>query len=183
MAFCPGALPKAAAGRQDKRIQSWQYEPVGDKEMNIKDVVNGFLKKSLKKIKAQVSMEYMILVGFLVVITIPLILVYNTQYRGTSQQIISNQADQIGQKIADTAESIYYLGQPSKTTLKIYMPQQINQTLIMNNSIVFYILWKGGTSEVVKVSDVPVQGSISSSSGIHYITLQSVGSYVNISST
>ncbi|MBW2992662.1 hypothetical protein KY345_05590 [Candidatus Woesearchaeota archaeon] len=136
-----------------------------------------------KEMRAQVSMEYMILVGFLVVITIPLILVYNTQYRGTSQQIISNQADQIGQRIVDTAESIYYLGEPSKTTIKIYMPKQINETLIMNNSIVFYVLYKGGTSEVVKVSDVPIQGTLISSAGMHYITIESVGNYVNISST
>lgn len=173
MAFCPGALPKAAACREDTRIQSGEYESMGDKKMIFDRVFR----------KAQVSMEYMILVGFLVVITIPLILVYNTQYKGTSQQIISNQADQIGQKIIDTAESIYYLGQPSKTTIKVYMPQQVNDTLIMNNSLVFYVLSSGGASEVVKMSNVPIQGTLKSSAGMHYITMQSVGTYVNISST
>lgn len=134
------------------------------------------------KKKAQVAMEYMILVGFLMVITIPLILVYNTQYRGTSQQIISNQASQIGQKIVDAAESIYYLGQPSKTTLKIYMPEKIENISVGNYEITFFILARGGLSEVVKLSDVPINGTLPSTAGMHYITIQSVGSYVNISS-
>jgi uncharacterized protein (UPF0333 family) len=133
--------------------------------------------------KAQAVMEYMILVGFLVVITIPLILVYNAQYKGTSMQIVTNQADQIGQKIADTAESIYYLGQPSKTTIKVYMPQQIESITIANNEIIFNIDTGKGMGEIVKMCSVPVNGSIQSTAGMHYITVQSAGSYVNISST
>lgn len=135
------------------------------------------------KSKAQVAMEYMILVGFLVVITIPLILVYNTQYKGTNQQIISNQADQLGQKIIDTAESIYYLGQPSKTTIKAYMPKQIDNITIIGNEITFNVIVSGGIDEVVKLSNVPMNGTLKSSAGMHYITIQSVGSYVNISSS
>jgi hypothetical protein len=133
--------------------------------------------------RAQVSVEYMILVGFLLVITIPLILVYNSQYKGTNEQIISNQAYQLGQKIVDTAESIYYLGQPSKTTLKIYIPNQIQNISIGSNEIVFNVMVSGGIDQVVKVSSVPINGTIQSSSGIHYVMFQSVGSYVNISST
>jgi uncharacterized protein (UPF0333 family) len=133
--------------------------------------------------KGQVSMEYMILVGFLVVVTIPLILVYNTQYKGTSQQIISNQADQLGQKIVDTAESIYYLGQPSKTMIKVYMPQQIENITISNDEIVFRVRVSKGVDEIVKLSSVPINGTLIPSAGMHYITIQSVGSYVNISST
>jgi hypothetical protein len=133
--------------------------------------------------KAQAVMEYMILVGFLVIITIPLILVYNAQYKGTSMQIVTNQADQIGQKIADTAESIYYLGQPSKTTIKVYMPQQIQSITIQSNEIIFMVDTGKGIGEVVKMSSVPINGTLKSTAGMHYITVQSAGSYVNISST
>ena len=173
MAFCARTLLKAAVSRKDKRIQCRKYEFVDGKEMRI----NGLSRK------AQVAMEYMILVGFLVVITIPLILVYNTQYRGTSQQIIANQADQIGQKIVDTAESIYYLGQPSKTTVKIYIPEQIESITIRDYEIMFKLMTSKGTDDVVKLSNVPLNGTLPSTSGMHYVTVQSVGGYVNISST
>jgi uncharacterized protein (UPF0333 family) len=143
---------------------------VGDKKMKLSR-------------KAQVSMEYMILVGFLVVITIPLILVYNTQYKGTNIQIIANQADQLGQKIVDTAESVYYLGQPSKTTLKVYIPQQIENITVGDNEITFRVIVNKGTDDVVKMSNVPISGTLKATPGMHYITVQSVGSYVNISST
>lgn len=138
-------------------------------------------KMKMRKI-GQVSVEYMILVGFLVVITIPLILVYNSQYKGTNQQITSNQADQLAQKIVDTAESIYYLGEPSKTTIKVYMPNYVQNITLGNGELVFYMDIAGGKDEVVKVSDVPINGTIDHASGIKYITMQSVGSYVNITS-
>jgi len=177
MAFCAGPLPKDADCGEDKRIQSRQHELMGDKEMK-------GISSRMRRCRAQVAMEYMILVGFLVVVTIPLILVYNTQYRGTNQQIIANQCDQLGQKIIDTAESIYYLGQPSKTTIKIYMPQQIVNVTVGNREIVFMITGQGGgISEVVKMSNVPINGTLEPSAGMHFITVQSVGSYVNISST
>lgn len=169
MAFCARTLLKITAGWKSKWVQSGKHELMDGKEM--------------KKTRAQVAMEYMILVGFLVVITIPLILVYNTQYRGTSQQIIANQADQIGQKIIDTAESIYYLGQPSKTTIKIYMPQQIENVTVIENEIIFKMMTAKGVDEIVKIGNVPMNGTLPSTSGMHYITIQSVGSYVNISST
>jgi uncharacterized protein (UPF0333 family) len=132
--------------------------------------------------KAQVGMEYMILVGFLVVITIPLVLVYNSHYKSTSEQIISNQADQLGQKIIDTAESIYYLGEPSKTTIKIYVPQNIENLTIGNNEIVFGVNVGGGRDDVVKVSSVPITGFVSATPGLHTVEIKSHGSYVNISS-
>ena len=130
---------------------------------------------------AQVGMEYMILVGFLVVITIPLILIYNTQYKGTNEEIIANQAEQLGQKIVDTAESIYYLGEPSKTTIKIYMPQNIQNVTVGNNEVVFIVRMSGGRNDVVKVSSIPITGFVSATPGIHTLEIKSEGSYVNIS--
>ena len=63
------------------------------------------------------------------------------------------------------------------------MPQQVESISIMNSSIIFYITESGGTSEIVTMSNVPIQGDITSTAGMHYITFQSAGNYVNISST
>lgn len=140
---------------------------MGDKEM---------------KTRAQVAMEYITLVAFITVIIVPLIILYHTQYEGTSEQIRGNQADQIARKVIDAVESVYYLGEPSKTTVKVYIPQQVENIIINNREIVFQIKTRYGIDEVVRVSPVEMNGSIDPSRGIKHITVESKGDYVQITS-
>ena len=132
--------------------------------------------------KAQIGMEYMTLVVFITAIIIPLILLYHSQYEGTNEQIRGNQADQIARKVLDAAESVYYLGEPSKTTIKVYVPQMIKNITISNQEIVFRMGTRLGIDEVVRYSPVEINGSITASHGIKYITVESKGSYVQITS-
>lgn len=143
------------------------------------------------KNKAQIGMEYMTIVVFLTVIIVPLILLYYTQYEGTNEQIRGNQADQIARKVIDAAETVYYLGAPSKTTVKVYIPQQIENITVGNNDndvgnndkeLVFFMRTRQGIDEVVRMSSVNINGSISGSFGIKYITVESKGDYVQITS-
>ncbi|MBR9692208.1 hypothetical protein GOV06_05485 [Candidatus Woesearchaeota archaeon] len=128
--------------------------------------------------KAQVSMEYLIIVGFVAAITIPLIVIFNTHSAEMNENIISNQADHIASKIIDAAESVYYLGEYSKITFRINMPTKINAITIGDNEVVFFVKKLNGVDEVVKYSPVPINGSISSSSGIYNIVVESKGDHV-----
>jgi uncharacterized protein (UPF0333 family) len=132
--------------------------------------------------KAQVGMEYMTLVVFITAIILPLILLYHTQYEGTNEQIRGNQADQIARKVLDAAESVYYLGEPSKTTVKVYIPEMIESINITDNEIVFYMRTRQGIDEVVRYSPIKINGSIGPSHGIKYIKVESKGSVVQITS-
>ena len=131
--------------------------------------------------KAQVSMEYIIIVGFVAIITIPLILIFNSHSTEINENIIANQADYIASKIADAAESVYYLGESSKVTFRVYMPKKINTINIGNNEVVFYVKKLNGIDQVVKYCPVPINGSISSDSGIYNIVVESKGDYVWVS--
>ena len=128
--------------------------------------------------QAQISMEYLIIVGFVAAITIPLIIIFNTHSSEMNEQIVSNQIDNIATKIVDSAESVYYLGENSKVTFRIYMPKNINAALIGDNEVVFYVKKMAGIDHVVKYSSVPINGSISVNSGIHDIVVESRGDHV-----
>lgn len=134
----------------------------------------------LGKTRAQVSMEYLIIVGFVAVIVIPMILIFYTYADRTEDEIISNQVQKIGLKVGDTAEAMYYLGDPSRTKIRSYFPKNINNVTVGNNEIVFIIRTKEGLDHVVIYTTVPVQGSLDSHSGYHNINIRSRGSYVEI---
>lgn len=132
--------------------------------------------------KAQTSMEYMTIIMFVTVTLIPLIILYFTQYEGTNEQIRSNQVDQVARKIIDSAESVYYLGDGSKTTIKVYMPSNIEDIKIGNNEVVFIMKTRQGLSEIVRSSLVDINGTIDDSLGIKSISIESRGGYVQVDS-
>lgn len=131
--------------------------------------------------KAQISMEYMTIVAFVVIITIPLMLIYYTYSAQTSDEINMNQLLQITRKIADTSESVYYLGKPSETTIKVYMPRNIKYVNITDHEISFTIETVAGLSDIVASTKVNVSGTVPISAGIHYINIKAEDYYVNVS--
>lgn len=125
-------------------------------------------------------MEYLMIVGFVAAIIIPMTVIYLTYSDQTEDQIISNQVANIAKKVGDTAETVYYLGEPSKTRVRAYFPQNIDNISIMGREIVFYVKTKNGVDEVVISMPVNVTGSLSQTSGIHNIVVEAKGEYVEI---
>ncbi len=104
----------------------------------------------MAKIKrGQVSVEYTLIIG-LIVIALTIAVAIAFAYATSAQyQIKLNQIDKIGKKIAETADSIYYLGQPSKSTIDLNMPEGVREILIIRDKTPNYIQFrcKGPTGE------------------------------------
>lgn len=84
--------------------------------------------------KAQVSVEYILIIG-LILLTLTIAVVIAFYYSSTAQhQIRMNQIDKIGKKIADTSDSIYYLGAPSKATIELNMPEKVKDITIFRTT-------------------------------------------------
>ena len=131
--------------------------------------------------RCQASMEYVIIVGFVVVITIPLILIYYNYTDRTNDTIITNQAEQIMRKVVDAAESVYFLGEPSQTVLKVYVPNYIKQAVVSGKEI-YYVVDTGSMKfDVSQVSSVNITGSLPITPGIHFIIIKAIGNGVDVS--
>lgn len=131
---------------------------------------------------AQVSVEYMLVMGFAALLTLPLLLIYYTYSAETSDSVATSQANQIARKIVDASESVYYLGKPSQTTLKFNFPDRIASTNLSNKEVVFKIKTKSGVTDIVQVSSVNMSGNLPTSQGIHIITIKADDGFVQITS-
>ena len=134
------------------------------------------------KKEAQISVEYMVLIGFVTVITIPLILIYYNFNQESSGEISSTQINQVAKKIVDAAESVYYLGEPSQTTIKINNPDNIwLVNLSAGYEIVYKIRTSAGISDIVHNSAVNITGVLPSDPGAYTITVKAVSDHVEVS--
>ena len=130
---------------------------------------------------SQMSVEYMVIIGFITVITIPLIIIYYTFTQDSKDEISSAQINQIAKTISDSAESVYYFGEPSQTNLKIDMPDNVVLSNLSNNEIVFRIKTRNGQADIVQSSLVNITGSLPVKKGIYTVTIKAKLNYVNVS--
>jgi len=132
-------------------------------------------------LKSQVSVEYMLIMGFVALMIVPLIILYYTYITNSNDEIISSQVNQLAKGIVDSAESVYFLGEPSQTTLRIYIPNRIIGASLDNKEVVFNVSTKSGISQIVQVSSIDLMGKLPIGQGVYSLTLNATNAGVKIS--
>ncbi len=130
--------------------------------------------------KSQVSFEYLLIMGFVTIMLIPLTILYYTYTSNSSDEIITSQVNQIANKIVDAAEYVYFLGEPSQTTIKAYIPNKIVGASLDNKEVLFNVSVKGGVTEIVQLSSVNLIGKLPKQQGRYTITLKAINASVEI---
>ena len=133
--------------------------------------------------KSQISVEYMLVVGFVTIITIPLLLIYMTFNQDSNAEIASSQLDQVIKKIADASESMYYLGEPSQTTLLLSIPANVVSANLSSSEIVYRLRTADGVSEIVANSRVNMTGTLPIGEGTYSLTIVAKTNHVEVSYT
>ena len=133
-----------------------------------------------KRGKAQVSLEFLIVVAFALMITIPLVIIFYQQSESINTEVSASQIDKVASEMRDAADEVYYLGAPSKKTITIYMPEGVNNVTLRNNTIIFSVDAPINDYELVKWTAANLTGSIKSYSGIHHVSAEAYDTYVNI---
>ena len=109
--------------------------------------------------RGQISLDYLIVVAF-VVLAVIVIMGVSLFYTSSAQdQIKISQLSAFANKIVTSAESVYYAGEPSKVTISAYLPNGVQDIQIISNSIVFTMVTSSGTTVIAFESNVPLDDS------------------------
>jgi hypothetical protein len=133
--------------------------------------------------RGQAAIEYILIFAFVLAILIPLIVLFVNRSSDVTAEVTSRQVQSVGQAIVDRAESVYYLGEPSKATVRVFLPEGIDSVNLTGRELVFRLRTVGGPSDIVISSAVNLSGTIKRTGGIHFITIENKGTYVQINST
>ena len=110
--------------------------------------------------KSQSSLEYLLVVALTFAIIIPTTYLFYNYSKESSQQITDAQITKLGKSIVDSAETMFYSGQGSKTTLELNVPDNIASAVIIDGrEIVFNVTTTFGVSEIVFFSSVNITTS------------------------
>lgn len=121
--------------------------------------------------RGQVSLEYVFLVGIVLLITIPLF------FYGVSEannKVRMNQADDAVSSITNAADTVYALGPGSRKYVWVSIPSGVTSTYVNGSNIAMYINIFGGNSEVHKSSKAVLVGSLPNGKGTYRIGVEAL---------
>jgi len=121
--------------------------------------------------RGQAGIEYLIIIGFVTFIVITILGVALYYSSGIRDRIRVIQMSNCANDIISSAESVFYQGNPSKATILCYLPENIKQIDIIENSLVFTYQSDSGVSKTSFSSNVPVSGSLPAFSGTRKIKI------------
>jgi hypothetical protein len=115
---------------------------------------------------AQISLEYLIIIGLSFAILIPAGDFFYDYSRSSNDETVRSQINDLGNRILVNAEAVYGLTGDSMITLDLTYPDKILDMYILNNGevIIRYEL-QSGINEAVFFSRIPLSGPYNHTSG------------------
>ncbi len=80
---------------------------------------------------AQASMEYVMIAGFVALVIIPTTFLFYSYASDSAEEIDRAQIDKFGRDVVSTAETVYYLGEPSRIIVSERLPKNVNNVSIL----------------------------------------------------
>lgn len=126
----------------------------------------------MEKKKGQVGVEYMIIVGFVTFAIISIITLAYFYSNHIKDMIKVNQVEGFASKLISSAESVFFKGEPSKATIKLYLPAGVEIINVTQGGLIVSIRVSSGINKRVFPSEVPLNGTITTSEGLKKLVLE-----------
>lgn len=130
------------------------------------------------KKRAQAGVEYMIIIGFVTMAILAILLLANTYSGLIKDRIKLNQLETFSIQLVNHAESVFFAGEPSITTISLYLPAGVQDITVNSDAIITTTSTTTGNNIRSFSSRVPLQGTINAGEGIHTITIEAKSDHV-----
>jgi hypothetical protein len=134
----------------------------------------------MPSVKAQSSIEYILLFGISLVIVGVLWTVSGNNLESSQWDLQLAYAKNSMDKIAKTADIAYVQGQPAQMYVNVDFPDNVNAVYIQNNEIIMELRWEDMLRNFSAYSAANMTGSISPAPGRHRLLVKA-GQFVDIS--
>ena len=96
-------------------------------------------------------------------------------------QIKLNQVESFAAQLINSAESVYFAGEPSETTVSLYLPEGVKSIEIISNNLIITTSTSSGENKRAFTSRVPLEGAISQGEGMKKLVIKAEVDHVSIS--
>lgn len=131
--------------------------------------------------KAQVAVEYLMIISFALIVITSVSLYVNQFFIGYNEDTKLSLATNAVKKLGESANWVFFQGPPAKITSNVCIPDGITEPPSLDNKMIqFKVKTSAGISDIYFETIPELQGSIPQSSGCYHISLTAHENYVNI---
>jgi hypothetical protein len=134
----------------------------------------------INKKRGQSGTEYLIIVGFVTLAIMAIIAIALGVSNQTKDRLKMNQVESFTTQLLNSAESVFFSGEPSKSTATLYLPEGVTNITIFSDQIFMKISMSTGENSRYFSSRVPLNGTIYPQEGSKRIVLEAKADYVQI---
>lgn len=131
--------------------------------------------------KCQVATEYIIIVGFIIVVLVPITILYMKYSSESSDTVTASKVEHITNEIVAAADSVYAYGEGSQIKIEVDFPSNIKEIEFAGKEVIFTVInSKNQEIEIVQVADIELEGNITVMPGKKEIIVKSLGNSVSV---
>ena len=130
--------------------------------------------------RGQAAFEYLMLFSITLGILSVLVVFSQDMTARNREDIAVANAMNAANKIVEAANIVYTQGKPSRVTLSVYIPEGVDSIQFINNTMLMKINIGSTPNDIFATSKAPLQGNISSTSGMKQIKVIAEDTYVNV---
>ncbi len=115
--------------------------------------------------KAQAAIEFLFVVGFAMMLLIPSLALFGRFVQETSYTVTTSQVNKIGNYMVSTAKTVYHGTNGTVIVIEVNFPEGVTSLKIpkeTQDQLVFTIDIGGAQTEQVYYTDIPINGTFSS---------------------
>lgn len=132
-------------------------------------------------LKAQPAFEYIIIASIVVAFLVPIWLYMSSVQTRAKSQLSISYAKNMAEKITDTADSLWSQGPPAKVRIRVYVPDNVVNASLINTTVRIRLRIGRHLSDVSSISSAPLNGTLPTSEGNYWLSLEAKSSFVDIS--
>jgi hypothetical protein len=131
--------------------------------------------------KAQVAIEYLMIISFALMILLPFFLHLQTVSSNLSDDVNSAIAFYSMKKIGEMADWVYSQGEPAKITFLIQIPKNVEEISFNGKIMIWKVRTSSGISDISYTSIANLTGSLPTKPGYYNVLAQATENGVKIS--
>lgn len=125
--------------------------------------------------KGQAAIEYLALIGFILVVATPLLLQAQQSASGLQESTNQLKAATMLDTVEEAATLVYSQGEPAQITFDVEVPRGVLLEEVKNQHIRVRVDGKNGASDYIRTLSFNVTGSLPTSQGRHVLVAEAVG--------
>lgn len=125
--------------------------------------------------RGQAAIEYLALVGFILLLTGPLLIEAQRSANGLQDSTRQLQVNNLLNSVEEAATLVYSGGEPTRVTFEVTVPDDVTQTNVTQNYVHVRLQGREGPQEYYRLLPFNVTGSIPVEQGRYAMVAEAVG--------